>query len=99
MESSLSTLPPILLRNTGLVNRCRLYNSISLSFVAAGGLAQHCTHAVVFAQLFADGADRGVHAFVVQIRSQTDGSLMPGVHVMDIGYKTGNGSETVSGLG
>ncbi|SPQ94671.1 unnamed protein product (mitochondrion) [Plasmodiophora brassicae] len=54
-----------------------------------GGLAQHCTHAVVFAQLFADGADRGVHAFVVQIRSQTDGSLMPGVHVMDIGYKTG----------
>ena len=50
--------------------------------------AVHAKHCVVFAQLLLDGENHGVHALLVPIR---DGNLqpMPGVRVMDIGYKMG----------
>ena len=50
--------------------------------------AVHAKHCVVFAQLFTDGKNQGVHAFLVPIR---DNNLktMPDVKVEDMGYKMG----------
>lgn len=46
-------------------------------------------HAVVFAQLFIDGASRGVHAFVVPIRDGAGGPILPGRRVASCGHKMG----------
>eukprot|EP00250_Pteridium_aquilinum_P017481 c2364_g1_i1 orf=79-2094(+) len=56
-----------------------------------GGLGKVSTHAIVYARLWTDGRDYGVHAFIVQIRSLEDHHPLPGVTVADIGVKFGNG--------
>ena len=53
-----------------------------------GNAARHARLAVVFAQLDVAGEARGVHAFVVPIRSAT-GEVLPGVEVEDCGDKMG----------
>mmetsp|Transcript_4167 Transcript_4167/g.12679 ORF Transcript_4167/g.12679 Transcript_4167/m.12679 type:complete len:714 (-) Transcript_4167:72-2213(-) len=54
-----------------------------------GGLAKTSTHAVVMARLMIDGKDFGPHAFVIQLRSMTDHTPLPGIKVGDIGPKFG----------
>jgi acyl-CoA oxidase len=53
-----------------------------------GNAARDGRMAVVFAQLIADGAGRGVHALLVPIRDG-DGRPMPGVSIGDCGRKGG----------
>ncbi|MEO5664229.1 MAG: acyl-CoA dehydrogenase [Nocardioides sp.] len=52
-----------------------------------GNAAAHADVAVVFAQLEVSGEGRGVHAFVVPVRS--DGLVLPGVRIEDCGRKMG----------
>ena len=55
-----------------------------------GNLGQTATHAIVYAQLYTpDGTCHGLHSLVVQVRSTTDLSPMPGVIVGDLGEKLG----------
>ena len=64
-----------------------------------GGLGKTATHAIVMARLFVPSsssssigpvfADKGIHAFVVQIRSTKDHLPLPGVQCGDIGDKMG----------
>ncbi|MBC7372633.1 MAG: acyl-CoA dehydrogenase family protein [Frankiales bacterium] len=53
-----------------------------------GNAARHARLAVVFAQLDVAGQARGVHAFVVPIRSDA-GDVLPGVEIEDCGDKMG----------
>lgn len=53
-----------------------------------GNLAQHCTHALVFAQLRMQNKDLGVHAFVVQVRDE-QGKTVENVTLGDCGPKAG----------
>jgi acyl-CoA oxidase len=53
-----------------------------------GNAARHGRVAAVFAQLDVAGEARGVHAFVVPLRS-ADGELLPGVEIEDCGDKMG----------
>eukprot|EP00474_Spongospora_subterranea_P001710 CRZ02168.1 hypothetical protein [Spongospora subterranea] len=53
-----------------------------------GGLALHCSHGIVFAQLFVDGVNEGVHAFLVRLRDENN-NVVSGVHIMDCGAKSG----------
>jgi len=53
-----------------------------------GNAAEHGRLATVFAQLHTNGADHGVHAFLVPIRRE-DGSPRPGVRIEDCGEKMG----------
>ena len=53
-----------------------------------GNAARHARLAVVFAQLDVAGQARGVHAFVVPIRSAA-GDVLPGVEIEDCGDKMG----------
>lgn len=52
-----------------------------------GNAAAHAELAVVFAQLEVGGEGRGVHAFVVPVRSE--GTVLPGVRIEDCGRKMG----------
>ena len=58
-----------------------------------GNAAMHATHAIVFAQLYypkenSEGNEcKGIHPFLVRLR--LDGSLAPGVTIMDNGPKKG----------
>ncbi len=52
------------------------------------GNALHSKMASVFAQLIVDGKNEGVHAILVPIRNEKH-ELMPGVKVVDNGYKLG----------
>ncbi|XP_008701385.2 peroxisomal acyl-coenzyme A oxidase 2 [Ursus maritimus] len=54
-----------------------------------GDMGRSATHALVQAQLICSGARRGMHAFIVPIRSLEDHSPLPGVTVGDIGPKMG----------
>lgn len=54
-----------------------------------GGLGKTATHAIVHARLFVSGKDRGVQAFLVQIRSLENHEPLKGVEVGDIGPKVG----------
>ncbi|XP_008574778.1 PREDICTED: peroxisomal acyl-coenzyme A oxidase 2 [Galeopterus variegatus] len=52
-----------------------------------GDLGRSTTHALVQAQLICSGARRGMHAFIVPIRSLQDHTPLPGITVGDIGPK------------
>ncbi|KAM5314019.1 peroxisomal acyl-coenzyme A oxidase 2 isoform 1-T2 [Glossophaga mutica] len=52
-----------------------------------GDLGRSATHTLVQAQLICSGARRGMHAFIVPIRSLQDHTPLPGVTVGDIGPK------------
>uniref|UniRef100_I0FN45 Acyl-coenzyme A oxidase n=1 Tax=Macaca mulatta TaxID=9544 RepID=I0FN45_MACMU len=52
-----------------------------------GDLGRSATHALVQAQLVCSGARRGMHAFIVPIRSLRDHTPLPGIIVGDIGPK------------
>nr|XP_017512265.2 peroxisomal acyl-coenzyme A oxidase 2 isoform X2 [Manis javanica] len=52
-----------------------------------GDLGRSATHALVLAQLICSGAQRGMHAFIVPIRSLQDHTPLPGITVGDIGPK------------
>ena len=52
------------------------------------GGATMVSHAVVFAQLQVDGKQRGVHAFLVQLRD-SQSRLLPGIRIADCGMKMG----------
>lgn len=55
-----------------------------------GTLGRTANHAMVIARLIdGDGADRGIHNFLVQLRSMKDHKLLPGVKTGDIGPKIG----------
>ncbi|XP_002913577.1 peroxisomal acyl-coenzyme A oxidase 2 isoform X2 [Ailuropoda melanoleuca] len=54
-----------------------------------GDMGRSATHTLVQAQLICSGARRGMHAFIVPIRSLEDHSPLPGVTVGDIGPKMG----------
>ncbi|XP_076984969.1 peroxisomal acyl-coenzyme A oxidase 2 isoform X2 [Tamandua tetradactyla] len=52
-----------------------------------GDLGRSATHALVLAQLICSGARRGMHAFIVPIRSLQDHNPLPGITIGDIGPK------------
>ncbi|XP_037347699.1 peroxisomal acyl-coenzyme A oxidase 2 [Talpa occidentalis] len=52
-----------------------------------GDLGRSATHALVLAQLICSGAQQGMHAFIVPIRSLQDHTPLPGITVGDIGPK------------
>ncbi|KAL2803598.1 peroxisomal acyl-coenzyme A oxidase 2 [Daubentonia madagascariensis] len=52
-----------------------------------GDLGRSATHALVLAQLICSGAQQGMHAFIVPIRSLRDHTPLPGITVGDIGPK------------
>ncbi|OBS68328.1 hypothetical protein A6R68_03136 [Neotoma lepida] len=54
-----------------------------------GDLGRSVTHAIVLAQLICSGAQHGMHAFIVPIRSLQDHTPLPGITVGDIGPKMG----------
>jgi acyl-CoA oxidase len=54
-----------------------------------GSLGKTATHCVVMARLLLKGKDHGMHAFVLNIRSLDDHTLLPGVEAGDIGGKMG----------
>ncbi|KAF1319788.1 Peroxisomal acyl-coenzyme a oxidase, partial [Globisporangium splendens] len=54
-----------------------------------GGLGKTANHAIVHARLFLDGADVGVQAFLVQLRSLENHEPLPGIECGDIGPKVG----------
>mmetsp|Transcript_5236 Transcript_5236/g.12163 ORF Transcript_5236/g.12163 Transcript_5236/m.12163 type:complete len:706 (-) Transcript_5236:311-2428(-) len=55
-----------------------------------GTLGRTANHAMVIAQLIdGDGKHRGIHNFLVQLRSMEDHTLLPGVKTGDIGPKIG----------
>ncbi|KAL6084014.1 hypothetical protein STEG23_002533, partial [Scotinomys teguina] len=54
-----------------------------------GDLGRSVTHAIVLAQLICSGAQHGMHAFMVPIRSLQDHTPLPGITVGDIGPKMG----------
>ncbi|KAL0084990.1 hypothetical protein J3Q64DRAFT_1809703 [Phycomyces blakesleeanus] len=55
-----------------------------------GMAGQTATHTVAIAQTIIHGKNVGLNWFIVQLRSQTDGSLMPNVVAGDIGQKVGH---------
>jgi len=50
--------------------------------------ATHAKHCVVFAQLNVEGAEHGIHGFMVRIRDE-DLVTMPNITIEDMGYKMG----------
>ncbi|GAB0095270.1 Acyl-coenzyme A oxidase [Sergentomyia squamirostris] len=53
-----------------------------------GNLGKTCTHAIVYAQLYTNGQNHGLNAFLVPIRDTTSLLAFPGVVVGDLGEKT-----------
>ncbi|XP_014524427.1 acyl-coenzyme A oxidase 3, peroxisomal [Vigna radiata var. radiata] len=53
-----------------------------------GGAANHATHTIVFSQLYINGSNQGVHAFIAQIRD-SDGNICPNIRIADCGHKIG----------
>jgi acyl-CoA oxidase len=64
--------------------------SITAAKFWPGSLGRTANHAMVIARLIdGDGVDRGIHNFIVPLRSMEDHSLLPGVKTGDIGPKIG----------
>jgi acyl-CoA oxidase len=67
-------------------------NSPTLTSAKAwpGSLGRTANHAMVIARLIdGDGADKGIHNFLVPLRSMKDHKLLPGVVTGDLGPKIG----------
>ena len=54
-----------------------------------GSLGVISTHAIVTARLVTKGEDKGIHNFIVQLRSLSDHTAMKGIIIGDIGPKFG----------
>jgi acyl-CoA oxidase len=54
-----------------------------------GGAAESATLATVFAHLYVNGENVGVHAFVVRMRELPGGKTLPGIQTEDCGVKDG----------
>ncbi|KDO22826.1 hypothetical protein SPRG_11585 [Saprolegnia parasitica CBS 223.65] len=54
-----------------------------------GGLGKTATHIVLHARLHLGGKDRGVQAFLVQLRDPATHATLPGLEIGDIGPKIG----------
>ncbi|WEW58108.1 acyl-CoA oxidase [Emydomyces testavorans] len=59
-----------------------------------GAMATSCTHAILMARLIIKGKDHGVHPFMIQLRSLSDFSPVPGVELGDLGMKMGYNGTT-----
>ncbi|XP_071730866.1 acyl-coenzyme A oxidase 3, peroxisomal-like isoform X2 [Rutidosis leptorrhynchoides] len=81
-------------------NREKIYDTNAQEFIIStpcesaqkywiGGVANHATHIVVFSQLEINGVNRGVHAFIAQIRDE-NGKICQNVCIADCGHKTGS---------
>lgn len=53
-----------------------------------GNVGVHGEVVVLMAQLYLKGVKKGVHAFIVPLRVQGSGDVLPGVEVGDIGLKS-----------
>ncbi|XP_015953674.1 acyl-coenzyme A oxidase 3, peroxisomal [Arachis duranensis] len=53
-----------------------------------GGAANHATHTIVFSQLYINGGNQGVHAFICPIRDSS-GNVCPNVRIAECGHKIG----------
>lgn len=53
-----------------------------------GNVGVHGEVVVLMAQLYLKGVRKGVHAFIVPLRVQGSGDVLPGVEVGDIGLKS-----------
>uniref|UniRef100_A0AAF5D072 Acyl-coenzyme A oxidase n=1 Tax=Strongyloides stercoralis TaxID=6248 RepID=A0AAF5D072_STRER len=59
-----------------------------------GGLGKTCNYAIVMAQLYTNGKNRGPHPFIVQLRDLNNHMPLPGIIIGDIGPKLGvNGAD------
>jgi acyl-CoA oxidase len=54
-----------------------------------GDMSRFCNYAIVYAKLILNGQQAGVQPFLVQLRSNDDFSVMPGVKLGDMGPKFG----------
>ena len=54
-----------------------------------GNLGKHATHGILAAQLIVDGIPRGLHWFIVQLRSLDTHLPLPGIIIGDVGQKMG----------
>jgi len=54
-----------------------------------GNLGKHANHCILAAQLILNGECRGLHWFVVQLRSLDSHTPLPGIIIGDIGHKMG----------
>lgn len=54
-----------------------------------GGLGHSANYAVVVAQLYTKGENRGIYPFVVQLRDEETWNPMPGIKIGEIGPKLG----------
>lgn len=54
-----------------------------------GGMGYTASHALVMAKLIVKGVDKGLHGFIVQLRSLDDFMPMPGIEAGDVGTKIG----------
>ena len=54
-----------------------------------GSLGVNATHGIVTARLVTKGEDKGIHNFIVQLRSLKDHTAMKGITIGDIGPKFG----------
>uniref|UniRef100_A0A286XDD7 Acyl-coenzyme A oxidase n=1 Tax=Cavia porcellus TaxID=10141 RepID=A0A286XDD7_CAVPO len=69
---------------------CKTYQIIATyAQTEMGHVGCLATHAIVMAQLICSGAKRGMHAFVVPIRSPQDHTPLPGITAGDIGPRMG----------
>ncbi|MED6203976.1 Acyl-coenzyme A oxidase 3, peroxisomal, variant 2 [Stylosanthes scabra] len=53
-----------------------------------GGAANHATHTIVFSQLYINGGNQGVHAFICPIRDSS-GNVCPNIRIAECGHKIG----------
>jgi acyl-CoA oxidase len=89
LETTATFLPE---RQGGMKGGSFVINSPSITSYKAwpGTLGRNANHAMVIARLIdGDGIDRGVHNFLVPLRSMTDHTLLPGVETGDLGPKIG----------